>query len=151
MNSKRVAFIVAAVVAALGAAYAVLAMFTQGMLGGISASEVRWDRIVVWWVDFLAAGLLLMLAVYLWRRSGHTVSSRSSNSGKWRVVILPVGHLLLTGSLFFADFAWYLREYEAGEAQVRSGGYLFLAILLLGGSALAFWWARKLHKKVSAA
>jgi hypothetical protein len=155
MKGKRITFLALSGVAALGALYAILAMLTQGMLGGTSSQEIWWDRVIAWWVDFLAAGLLLMLAIYLWRRSGRVGQSvrPPDSTAKWRVVILPLGHLLLTGCLYFADFAWYLREYQAGEAgaQERSSIYLLIAVLLLAGAVLAFWQGRKLQKKIAAA
>ena len=145
MSRNRIVFTALAAIAALGSLYAILAMFTQGMLGGVSPQEVWWDRIYAWWLDFLAAGLLLMLAIYLWRRARRI--EQQSSRAKWRVVILPLGHLLLTGCLYFADFGWYLRDEGITEqgAYQRSAIYLIIAASLLAGSVAAFWQGRKLR------
>jgi hypothetical protein len=59
-------------IAGVGSVYLVLAMFTQGMLGGVSPEEIWWDRVYAWWGDFLAAGWLMMAAIYL--EGNHEVS-----------------------------------------------------------------------------
>jgi hypothetical protein len=145
MNRNKVTLAVFAWIAGAGSLYALLAMLTQAMLGGTSEKAVWWDRVYAWWVDFLAAGLLLMLAIYLWRRArrpNHAKNTRTSRA-KWRVVAFPAGHLLLTGSFYCADFAWYLREYGARGPE-SSSIYFPVAALLLFGAVVAFWYAHKL-------
>lgn len=133
-------------IAGIGSMYLVLAMFTQGMLGGASPEEIWWDRIYAWWVDFLAAGWLMMAAVYLGRKSRRLINpsgSPSSAKSSWRVVLFPAGHILLTGCLYFADFAAYLVNQTSSEAS-RSTSYFALSLALVAASAAVFWYAHRL-------
>ena len=133
-------------IAGIGSVYLVLAMFTQGMLGGVSPEEIWWDRVYAWWVDFLAAGWLMMAAIYLGKKSrsltGRISSPRAARS-VWRVVLFPVGHILLTGCLYFADFASYLVDQSGAEAS-RSTFYFVLSLVLVAASVAVFWYARRL-------
>lgn len=146
MNPRIVLRVVACIVG-LGAVYAVLAMFTQAMLGGASAQEIWWDRIYAWWVDFLATGWLLMLAIYLWRRSTRNPSAEtpSRTRSAWRVALFPLAHMLLTGCLYFADFGSYVADYP-GEQERGStpATYFGVATLLAVGAAAVFWCAHRL-------
>ena len=146
MNSQIVLRITAGV-AALGAAYAVFATFTQGMLGGVSAQEIWWDRLFAWWVDFLAAGWLLMLAIYLWRRASRkaSVETRSRSRSGWRVALFPLGHVLLTGCLYFADFGSYVAGQVGGQGSSSlPSTYFAIAAVLAVGAASVFWFAYRL-------
>jgi hypothetical protein len=106
---------------AFGAFYCLLAMFTQGMLGGASPAEVWRDRIYAW-AFFLVAGWLAMAAIFLWRRAnGYRRSSTT------RLFVIPFGYLLLTGSLYFFDFS---------RAAPKSPQYMMIAAVLV----LWRWW-----------
>jgi hypothetical protein len=136
-----------ACLAGLGSAYAFVAMFTQAMLGGPSEAEVWWDRVYIWWIDFLAVGLLLMLAIYLWRRSTRSPESETSrrSRGAWRVVLFPLGHSLLTGCLYFADLGSYLAEQANNQGSGSAPSiYFAIAVALAVGAAGAFWFASRL-------
>lgn len=90
-------------------------MLTQAMLSGASPEDVWWDRVYFWWVDFLAAGLLMMLAVYAWRKSQGSARSENARLGRkvtWRVILFPVGFIVLTACLYLADLAWYRANFE---------------------------------------
>lgn len=140
-------------IAGIGSVYLVLAMLTQGMLGGASPEEVWWDRIYAWWVDFLAAGWLMMFAIYLGRKYRSLISpsiSVGSKRASWRVVLFPAGHVLLTGCLYFADLAAYLMNRETSEAN-RSIFYFALSLVLVAASAAIFWCAHRLKGVGSAA
>jgi hypothetical protein len=141
---------VAALAAGAASLYALLSALTQGMLGSAGPEEVWWDRVYAWWVGFLSAGLLLMLAVYLWRKAQHlTRSAPAAQHGRavWRVVLFPAGHVLLTGCLYFADFASYLRDQGSGGAGSNpSMAYFLVAAVLVSGAAVVFWWAHKLKQ-----
>lgn len=133
-------------IAGIGSVYLVLAMFTQGMLGGASPEEIWWDRVYAWWVDFLAAGWLMMAAIYLGRKSRRLIKPNASSSGvesSWRVVLFPAGHVLLTGCLYFADFAVYLVN-QAGSEASRSTFYFALSLALVVASGAVFWYAHRL-------
>lgn len=133
-------------IAGIGSVYLVLAMLTQGMLGGASPEEIWWDRVYAWWVDFLAAGWLMMAAIYLGRKSRRLINPNVSRGGKkssWRVMLFPVGHVLLTGCLYFADFAAYLMNQASSEAN-RSTSYFALSLALVAASAAVFWYAHRL-------
>lgn len=137
---------VVSILAAFGAAYAVLAFFTQAMLAGRSPEQLWWDRFYAWWVDFLAAGLLALLAVYLWRRA--RVAAKSGNNLSpigglsRRATLLPIAHVFLTASLYFADFAWYCHEYEHTSSGLYAGvstacGAAMIATLVFASRAHA--------------
>lgn len=137
MTAKKLLLRAMAVAAALAALYALLAMLTQAMLGGHSAEQIWWDRVYAWWVDFLGAGMLSLLAVYLWRKS--TTEGRPRPI--LRVVLFPLAHVFLTGCLYFADLAAYARK-EGGS---RTVSYIAIAIVSVAASVvtLRFAGARK--------
>lgn len=144
MMSKKILFCGFACIAVLGSLYAVLAMLTQAMLSGTSAESIWWDRIYIWWVDFLAAGLLMMLAIYLWRKSRRLDDPNAGLDRRvaWRIVLFPVGYVLLTACLYFADFASYLKDQDgAGE---RTATYFAAATGLVMAAITVFWQANKL-------
>lgn len=147
MTRKLLALSGLAVVAALGSLYAILAMFTQAMLGGYSPQEVWWDRVYAWWVDFLAAGLLAMLAVYFWRKSRRSdaplTAERRSRMAR-RLVLFPLAHVFLTTCLYFADFGSHLRRGLA-PAEGSARGTVYLGIAVACGAA-AFATFRSAHK-----
>jgi hypothetical protein len=114
MSSKKTLMLVLAWIAGLGSVAAFLAMLTQAMLTGTSPEAVWRSRVYLWWVDFLLAGWLLLASVYLVRKSRRLEQAEISQPSKsvQRVVLFPLGHLLLTACLYFADYAWYVRNYR---------------------------------------
>lgn len=147
MTGKRIALVGCGLVAAVSSIFFFGSMLAQTMLGGVSEREVWFDRVVVWLVYFPTAGLLAMASVYLIRRAKQGELPIGNRVGVRRVVLFPLGWLCLAACLYFADFAWYLREYRVAEegAYQQSNVYLILAVLLLAGSASAFWQGRKLR------
>ncbi len=147
MSGKKAALVACAWIAGLGSIYAVLAMFTQAMLGGGAAEPGWWDRFYIWWVDFLGAGLLLMLAIYLGRKARRVDRAEESTNPRtrWRVALFPLGQLLLTGCLYFSDLAWYVSEHPANsKPSLQSSVYMALSISLIAAAAIVFWRARRL-------
>jgi hypothetical protein len=146
--SKQLLLRGCAVTAALLSLYAVLAMFTQAMLGGHSAGQIWWDRLYAWWVDFLAAGLLALLAVYLWRRSQRAPGITSRRPGLApRVILFPLGHVFLTACLYFGDFASYLRNSgNSGDQSFRATLYVGISVVCAAVSVATFWSAYKIRK-----
>ena len=143
MSTRSRILIALAWIAGLAAAYLVLAMFTQAMLGGSSAEEIWWDRVYTW-LEFLVAGWLSMTAVYLSRRARDLMGGAGiQNRSLWRLLLFPMGHALLAGCLYFADFATYL--VDQGRS-ARSLSYQALAVGFVAAAAIVFWYARKLGK-----
>lgn len=131
-----------AVAAALVALYALMAMLTQAMLGGHSTQQIWWDRVYAWWVDFSGAGILGSLAVYLWRKSN--IERRPG--AVLRVALFPLAHVFLTGCLYFADFAAYVRNGSASRTTL----YAAIAIVFAAASVATFGYARSAERCSSA-
>lgn len=147
MTSKRICMGALAILAGIGAMYALLSMLTQGMLGGVSPAEVWWDRLYVWWIDFLAAGLLLMLAVLLWRKAYATTSLRPERGAKRRVLLFPLAHIFLTSALYFADLAAYLFEHGGGDSSSMPALYALVSVTS-AVVALAIFWSLRARSNV---
>jgi hypothetical protein len=129
-----------ALLAALLAVYALLSMLTQAMLGGHSADQVWWARVYAWWVDFLTAGLLGLLSVYLWRRAQRTETFTPARPrARRRAFLFPLAYVFLTACLYFADFASYIR----GGSPSRSSLYGGIAIACAAVSMALLWSAHR--------
>jgi len=133
-----------ALISSAGSLFAFFSMIACAALSGITPEAIWWSRIYVWWVDFFLAGSLLMLAVYLWRKSARLAKPTVYLRPRLRVALFLLGQLLLTGGLYCADFAWYLRHQEISDVGERAGCFSTVAWVLLVGAVVAFWcaWTR---------
>lgn len=130
-----------ALVSSAGSLFAFFSMIACAALSGVTPEAIWWSRIYVWWVDFFLAGSFLMLAVYLWRKSERLAKPTVCLRPRLRVALFLLGQLLLTGGLYCADFAWYLRNREINDVGEGSGCFSTFAWVLLVGALVAFWCA----------
>ena len=126
-----------------GSLVAILSMFTQVALSGTTPEAIWWSRIIAWWVDFFIAGCLLMLAVYLWRKSERLTKLTVPLRPRLRVALFILGHILLTGGLYFSDFAWYLRHRDIANIALAAQAEELSAAswILFAVAFMAFWYA----------
>ena len=147
---RKVLFIAAAIAAVVAAYFLFEGMLAQVLLSGISDEQVQKSRMLAWLIYCPAAGILVLTAAYLIRRAVGLGAAKMRTihvgSKAWmRLVLLPCAWVLLCGSLYFADLAWYVGQHRAdpgfeGATQTGSG---VAAIALLGASVVCLVFARK--------
>lgn len=148
---QQVALLLIAGVSLVGAYFLIEGMLAQALLGGVSERAVRWDRTVVWLIYFPSVGLLTLLAIYLVRRALRAKESSSGTSSPLRrvavrVVLFPLAWILLSGCIYFADFASYLGRHPSGESNTflpTRTLYQIVSATLLVGAALCVGLARR--------
>jgi hypothetical protein len=147
---RRVLFIAVAA-GALVAAYLMLGgLLAQILLSGISDQQVHKSRILAWLVYCPLVGLLVLSAVHLIRRAIFMQSTRvgapTDKFSVWsRAVLFPCAWILLCGSAYFADLAWYLGRHPSAptlgsSTRALSGSG---AVVLLGAAVVCLLLARR--------
>lgn len=148
MKMRRVTLLLMAGASLVGAYFLIEGMLAQALLGGISEREVRWDRTVVWLIYFPSVGVLALVATYLVRRALRAEDSSSPlpQRAAVRLVLFPLAWILLSGCIYFADFASYLGRHPPNESSTLLPTrtlYHIVSATLLVGAALCVGLARR--------